>query len=342
MKRSMIYFFLCWALTVMCLTQAPVHPEAKVWAQEMGVSVVAFDYNALVDRYATAHSDLTVRIWDAATDQLLHTVQVPDWRNNPAFEHYFFSRLVFSPQGDRLAVSFWGHVGGFVIIDTASGQIVLESSEDIPPVGPIAWSPDGEFLVGIYYTSMTTAPDGFLTLRDSHTGQEINNHFISTSPVALDWHPFDTRLAFASLTHIVIWDVEQWQEVYTIPADENEVVLVAWSPLGNVFVSFGTEGIVRLWDSETGQLQRAINAGYQEGYQGIFWSQNGKWVGVTQANKLQLWNAQTGEAIFSYEAEKQILGAGVLADGSILFASGNTVERLETSLTARPVRPSRP
>ena len=300
--------------------------------------IEAFDYNAVVDRYAAA-SNLTVRIWDAATDQLLHTVQIPDPRSSPDFQQLYFGRLIFSPLGDRLAVSLYGDAGGgFVIIDASTGQIALQSSLHVPSVGPIAWSPDGDFLAGIYYyTPMTPVLDGFLGLWDTHTGQEINNYLIGTSPIALDWQPSDARLAFADAADVVVWDVEQWQELYRVSADENGVISVAWSPSRDTFASIGIEDIIRLWDGNTGELQRAIDAGDSgKDVPGVFWSQSGDWVGVAYGQHIEIWDPETGVSVFSYEAEEQIAGVAVLSDGSIIFASVTTVEKLKPPLLATP------
>jgi len=184
---------------------------------------------------------------------------------------------------------------------------------------------------------MTPVLDGFLGLWDTHTGQEINNYLIGTSPIALDWQPSDARLAFADAADVVVWDVEQWQELYRVSADENGVISVAWSPSRDTFASIGIEDIIRLWDGNTGELQRAIDAGDSgKDVPGVFWSQSGDWVGVAYGQHIEIWDPETGVSVFSYEAEEQIAGVAVLSDGSIIFASVTTVEKLKPPLLATP------
>jgi WD40 repeat protein len=311
--------------------------DRQVAAQVNDNWIYAFDYSALAGKYATGHYDWTIRIWDATTNDLLHTIQAPNLRSGFA-DAFSIKQVAFSRMGDRLAAGLFGDgQGEIMIIDTSTGQTLVEIS-DIPSIGAIAWSPDGELLAGIYYyTPLTPVLDGFLGLWDTRTGQQVNQHLIGTSPVALAWHPFDARLAFGDSGFLVVWDVEQWQELYRISADENGVISVAWSPSGDTIAAIGTEEIVRLWDGSTGELQRAIDAGNSgKDVPGVFWSQGGEWVGVSFGKHIEVWDPETGVSVFSYEAEKHVKGIAVLADGSIIFASGDTVQKLETPLPAIP------
>ncbi len=133
-------------------------PCKKVAAHQppTGDYVIAFDFSIPANQYATGHvlydetgNELgwTVRIWDANNDQLLHTIQVPDLRGS-SIPQFSISRVVFSPSGDRLAISLWGDIPHslIMIVDTSTGETLLEIS-DMPSIDTIDWSPDGKYLV---------------------------------------------------------------------------------------------------------------------------------------------------------------------------------------------------
>ncbi len=346
MKRQLSMVFVS-VLIAGCVALVSVSLGIEVVAQETDNDITAFDFSASADKYATAHqAGWIVRIWDASDDQLLHTVQVPDFRNR-ATTVASIDSLVFSPAGDLLAIGPWGDIPGLLlVVDTFTGETLLEIS-DMPPVTAIEWSPDGEYLAGFYDYSPLTEPESFgdlehfIALWDIETGEELKQAMSGVSPESLDWSSSGDRIIFPdSAQGIVTWDVANWQTLATLPAEE--VVSVAWSSEEKaVFASTGADGVVRIWDGNTGALLREISAGsVDEWLQRIFWSQDGNWIGITTAHSLRVWNADTGVSVFTYEAAMQIQGSALLADGRIVLASGHAVEYLETSIPIAVPEPS--
>jgi hypothetical protein len=79
-RRLSVVLVLTLIVSYATLISMPLREKAA--AQETVDYVTAFDFSALADKYATAHSlDWTVRVWEASSNQLLHTIQVPDYRN---------------------------------------------------------------------------------------------------------------------------------------------------------------------------------------------------------------------------------------------------------------------
>ncbi|HEX3050018.1 MAG TPA: WD40 repeat domain-containing protein, partial [Aggregatilineaceae bacterium] len=181
-------------------------------------TIYAFDYSAAAGMYATGHYDWKIRIWDAATNTLLHTIQAPDLRPNGQGDVFSIQQLAFSPSGERLAACFYAEGGAILVIDTSTGQTLLDISESLPTMKAITWSSDGDRLAGIYeWSAIANEWDGWLALWDAGTGQEIRQTLIGGSPVSLDWHPSDDRLIYPSYTGVSVWDTEQWQELVAIP-----------------------------------------------------------------------------------------------------------------------------
>lgn len=343
MKTPTQRTWICWALAVVCLAYAPLRWVSKAHAQEgERLYAEAFAYSDIVERYAVGYTDedttFEVLIYDAPTDQLLHTVEIPDPRLNRFYHQLYYGDFDFSPQGDRLAISLEGpNGGGFFIIDVATGQLVLY--QPWASIWFLAWSPDANYLAGIYHHSITGGLDGWLALWDARTGEEIKQHPILTSPFAVDWHPADDRLAFADRNFVVIWDVEAWREVYRVPAADDYVEYVyriAWNPSGDRFAALSDDDVLSLWDKNSGELPLQIDVGpLGAGAIEMFWSPDSQWIGLSDSNRLRLWNANTGDLAFTHEQEwpSQFYGATFVSDRKIMYVSGYAVESLEISFT---------
>jgi WD40 repeat protein len=162
-----------------------------------------------------------------------------------------------------------------------------------------------------------------LGLWDANTGEKLNDYFIGmTSPLFVDWHPSEAKVAFTTLDEVVVWDIEHWQELYRLPADEVDAISVAWSPVGDRLASVGEEGIVRVWDGDTGDLLREIKMrAFERGLPRVFWSGDGNLVGAIVGNRIEAWNAQSGRRAFSEEVAQPVVGLIWKPDGRIIAAS---------------------
>ncbi|HEX2623602.1 MAG TPA: hypothetical protein VHL11_25755 [Phototrophicaceae bacterium] len=313
---------------------ALVFSQKPLYAQETDAYITALDFNSAVGKYAAGYSDWTVRIWDAETGKLHHTMQPPDIPRDPASALYATSSLVFSPNGDKLAVSFKGDVSRnlIIILDTSTGETLLEIS-GIPDITTLDWSPDGNFLAGVYVYNPLTRSRSYLAVWNTETGEELNQHELSeASSLSLDWHPVESRLAYTASTQVVVWDVDKWQEEYTLTADEIGTTSVAWNPTGDRLASVGAEGVVRIWNSETGELETEIRTDNTEkSYPNVFWNTDGSFVGINHGKRIKIWDASTGALTFSDETPEIITGIILKPDGDILYSSKD-IETLETTL----------
>jgi WD40 repeat protein len=234
-----------------------------------------------------------------------------------------------------LAICVQGGAPLILIADVATGQILVEIVE-VPSVNTIDWSPDGRLLAGIVASSPVARAIGRLGLWDSATGEKLNDYLIGeTSPLFLGWHPSEPKVAFTTLGQVVVFDVENWRELYRLPADEIGATSVAWSPVGDVLASVGAEGLVCVWDGDTGDLLREIKSGVFGSEQPrVFWSQDGNLVGATAGNRIEAWVAKSGQQTFSEEIPQQIIGAVLRPDGRLMVAtSRGGVITLETPLS---------
>lgn len=119
---------------------------------------------------------------------------------------------------------------------------------------------------------------------------------------SLDFSKDGTQLVSGSSDHSVrIWDVDRREEVLTIPRAHKRspaapriggVLSVGFSPRENRVASFSDDGTVKIWNGETGDLEREIEV--KNIVSEICFSPDGQSL-LSSGSVLEVWNAKTGE-----------------------------------------------
>jgi WD40 repeat protein/serine/threonine protein kinase len=187
-------------------------------------------------------SDRSVRVWDAATGQLVrvlrgHTAEI--------------SSLAFSPDGQRLASAGWDHTIRLWDAGTGTEVLVIDGDHWDPTrrangtgrIYIVAFSADGRFLAG-------GAEDHHIHLWDAGNGRHVRTlpgHFTVWS---VAFHPEGQRLASAYNDNTIrLWDLQTNQEVLSLKGHSNSVNCVAFSPNGHLLASCSRDHTVRIWDA---------------------------------------------------------------------------------------------
>lgn len=246
------------------------------------ITDVAFNHDGTL--LATTGTD-GARIWDPATEELVHTLSGPGGDSDFGVSGPSFSRdgslfaaawpddgvvkvvdlttgrivrevrsvatpngTSFDPTGTRLAISSWEGPTA-AVVDVASGdEMFALAGHLLYSIMDIAWSPDGESVA-------TGAIDASVRVFDARTGRQRFAAFDTGGHVySLDWSPDSARLVSgASDGTARMWLVTEGgaRKVMTMSAQDSRkgITGVAFSPDGTRVLT-GDAGIAaaRVWD----------------------------------------------------------------------------------------------
>lgn len=269
-------------------------------------------------RLASGGADGVVRIWDAGVGEILHTFDSLPGQT---------TALSWHPDGTRLTAS--SQPASHRVWDTVSGERTTGFAVK-PPLGIVAWSPDGKWLAGAdadHAVLLLNASDGKLVRRmsrshvDSITALSWNpgsdavassghdrltlTHNISSgasrtavrSPDAVKsvaWSPDGRQLAFSSGHRVLVCDLSLVGPM-GMKARNHEVMELCWNPQGTRLLSTGRDSTVRVWmlDIRDG---RALH-GRGEVPCSARWSPDGNLI-ASAADEISIWDVASGEERF--------------------------------------------
>jgi WD40 repeat protein len=251
--------------------------------QDQNIKDVAFSPDG---RLLASGSRLgTVEIWDLATAQLLFALEASS------------EDISFSPDGLLLASTSGVNVK---VWDVSTGQLIAEFEGHTERVESVAFSPDGRLLV-------SGSKDGTAKL------WEIPD---VTLGVVVEPTPVPTLASGA----ISPETVAQLAPIAVIPGNTKPVFEVEFSPDGNSFATVGWDGVINLWDAQTGQLIHTIEDG---GIFDIDFSPDGNILASVYYENILLWSVSSGELIRKIEGDGFISNLDFNSDGTMLVTGGS-------------------
>jgi WD40 repeat protein len=252
-----------------------------------------------VSHHLAAHQDIIRSVaWSSAGDLLLSssydgTAKVWDLRTGQEFrviaDQGSLAGALWSPSGNRFVTLSWNNAAKVWDVVTGEELVVLDERNQL--LVTAAWSAGGESLV-------TISEQGEVILWDALTGEALQRFGNIGPAFQLEWAPSGHQFATSGLSGTArVWSLSSPMKRLEIP--ERSTYAVSWSPDGRQVARAYEDGQIKLFDGQTGQIERVIRSDHQGSF-GMSWSPSGRQlltVGLDGAARI--WDTQSGEPMLS-------------------------------------------
>ncbi|RIK37084.1 MAG: hypothetical protein DCC55_25315 [Chloroflexi bacterium] len=244
-------------------------------------------------------ADAMVYRWDAATGEPFdalagHSSQIKWITFNPA------GALLATGSGDQ-TTRIW---------EMPSGRLRHVLQEHTGMVRYVAFHPNGRLLA-------TASDDTTVCLWDAVEGRvcqtlQGHTHAVINTQFTLDGK---TLISVSDDQTVRVWSVDaatgMYQPAHVLPASVYKHNCVALSPDSITLVSGGMDGVVRLWDLQTGQVRHTLH-GHTNLITGVDVSPDGRQILSGCSNGMvKLWDAQSGQCLHTLQPEGPYVGMNI-------------------------------
>jgi WD40 repeat protein len=206
----------------------------------------------------------------------------------------------------------------------------------------ITISPDERYL-------MTAGNDGRLVRWNAATGEqerveELGESFFNVGDLraaaeAVSDMLFldNTTLLFASASDLVLWDVENWQEIRRLTFPDT-VRALAITPDRTLALAGYTNGVIILWDLPSGERVRTFRGHTQQITNLVFSPDTRSFASGSWDNTLRVWDTKNGDELLNIRpgqnsaADSDVESVAFNPDGSSIFAAIGGGEIVEYTL----------
>ncbi|GES63517.1 WD repeat protein [Aspergillus terreus] len=206
------------------------------------------------------------------------------------------SAVRFSP--DATMIASGGADGAVKVWDTLSGKLIHTFEGHLAGISTISWSPDGA-------TIASGSDDKTIRLWNVLTGKAHPIPFVGHHNYVyqIAFSPKGNMLVSGSYDEAVfLWDVRSASVMRSLPAHSDPVggIDVVWD--GTLIASCATDGLIRIWDTATGQCLRTLVHEDNPPVTAVKFSPNGKFVlAWTLDDCVRLWNYVEGRCVKTYQ-----------------------------------------
>ena len=265
-------------------------------------------------RIASHGADATVRLWDAASGQLLHSLH----------GHTGGGRVVFTPDSKRLVTAGGG--GKLLLWNVESGELVRMIDRDCKGYRVVAISRDGNVLAAC-------SDHALMCLWDLDTGRPIGARFHLIRGVgrqkcyALTFAPDDRHVISGYKHYVMTMPVESTSSGRL--DGQRDPQSAAFSPERRVLATGGGEGYVKFWDVALRCPSGAIQA-HDGACHAVAYSADGRLLATGGADHaVRLWDPKTGRMVHLLEGhEGPVRSVAFSPEGLLASASDDGTVRL--------------
>ncbi len=269
-----------------------------------GINGLAFSPDKKI--IATADSDESVRLWDAATGKTVKVLKGPNlWTpvlyifDEPAPKIYEEYDVSFSPDGKLLASA---HAEGKIRVFDLSSGAVLHTLDGFPRGRAPLFMPDGKKLA--YITHKDIKLYSLSKKKDTRSltmGDKIMFDRFLCMAASPDGKVFAAGTAEG---RVLVWNLDTAGPPVTITQHSDQVEHVAFSPDGKLLASGGRDGALGLWKAGTGKsaLPLVRHFGWVTDME---FSPDGRiFATAGQDARIHLWDASSGKLLRKFHAEQ--------------------------------------
>jgi WD40 repeat protein/transcriptional regulator with XRE-family HTH domain len=261
-------------------------------------------------KIVTTGWDNLAKVWDANTGKELLTftghVGEPVGKFN-GVDSLFGGG--WSPDGTRISTT--GGSGTVRVWDARTGEeyLVFQATSD---VGPSArWSPDGTRLA-------TCSIPQVLQIWDTNTGDPILGGYVNNTEnlsfgdpadfcMASHWSPNGNRILTTSWggNGATIWSPGTGEKLLVFTEHTGGIGFPAWSPNGKRIATGDTNGVVKIWDAETGAVLFSFSVPVENFLFQLAWSPDGtRLTGASLLDSVETYRVwQSTEDLVAYTKE---------------------------------------
>jgi WD40 repeat protein len=297
------------ALLILPVTASWAGPMPRSDLRARAGPVLRVCYTPDGARLVSAHADMQLRVWDAASGSLQRTIRlrprVVDGALGMRTSGERIEDLVCSPNGRFVAEATIreGGQSALRLWDPSTGGKLLELS-DLVGLRCVAVHPDGALVA--LSGRMAGAAESYIALHsaaDGHKVSQFNAPRLSVSGLAFSSD--GKRLASFGGLRVQVWDVADGALLHTMESHKKAVQAVAWRADGAVLVSGDNGGAILWWDPASGARQEEVKTRHER-VQALEFSPSGRTLASAGDDKgVRLWSAATRqevEALFFHRA----------------------------------------
>ncbi len=272
------------------------------------------------DKVITAHHDAQLKVWDAQTGKLLHTLV-----HTPHYHEMQTGVLgcAISPDGALAASAGADH--NVKLWDIASGQelATFEGHTDIVRICAFS-PPDGRYLASggddcqVLIWKLSTRPKQKITM-STHTDD------IKSCAVSPDGAFFVTAGADKTAR---VWNMETCDLLYTLSGHGDEIRACAVSPDSTVIITGADNETICVWNAHTGKKLAVLGKGLSLGgwiINDCAFGPDGTWFVSALDHRLELRNAPGWSWKRDFRPHDEIVQAcAVSPDGKWIASAGDS------------------
>ncbi|OJJ45399.1 hypothetical protein ASPZODRAFT_69717 [Penicilliopsis zonata CBS 506.65] len=206
------------------------------------------------------------------------------------------SAVQFSPDGSMIASG--GADGAVKVWDTTTGKLIHTFEGHLAGISTIAWNPDGALIA-------SGSDDKSIRLWNVLSGKAHPVPFIGHHNYVyqIAFSPKGNILASGSYDEAVfLWDVRSARVMRSLPAHSDPVAGIDVVRDGTLVVSCAWDGLIRIWDTATGQCLRTLVHEDNPPVTAVKFSPNGKFVlAWTLDDCVRLWDYVEGRCLKTYQ-----------------------------------------